>query len=314
MKRQRKSPRGAGSSRLVWPVVLGLLLVGLPGMFTFFAEEAAGSLAVRAWIAASWTAVAVVAVAAAAKRDRRMEGFTQMLAEDRLVLRRQLRRVAFSDAMQALTHPGWADLEGWELTVYMYDREDGVLTPVFPAWTEDGLDTRFFEPGKGATGTAWEREELVVVRGDAVSNEKHRLTPQQQRHWANYRRVASHPLYKDSSEKFGVLTALSKCEDDRFDTPQGRAFLRELADTVAVMLLAVRPSDELLRRPALTAERELEPTVLVDEPEVTITAYPDLPVGRSLRVAEASDRAVQASSFTPDQKKRLEELRADYQP
>jgi hypothetical protein len=195
----------------------------------------------------------------------------------------------------------------------MYDRDTNLLTPVFPAWQGEGPDLRLFESGRGATGMAWSRDEPVLVTGDAVSNAEFRLTPEQQAHWRGYRRVAAHPLRKDSAEKFGVLTALSREDDDVFASPRGLALLAKLADTFAVVLLAIRPTDEPLRHLVPAVGKPIQPTVLVDEAGVKITAYADSLQEREARIAAASELAARQSSFTAEQERTLAELRRDYQ-
>lgn len=226
--------------------MVGVLLLAVPAAFTVFPKltEIHGSW--RLLIALVWVVLAALAIGSAALRDRRVEEVTRGLAEDRIRLRYQLRTGAFGASLRTLLNPAAHGIPGsYEFTIYIFEPADGQLRAIYPAWDGQETDPRAFEPGKGATGKAWETDDLVVVKDDAVSNTQYGLTPAQQALWADYRRALSYPLYKDLTTQIGALTALSKDEDDFFDSPPGQALFRELANVVAVILLTVPPTERV---------------------------------------------------------------------
>jgi hypothetical protein len=54
--------------------------------------------------------------------------------------------------------------------------------------------------------------------------------------------VASTPIWSDTQERLGVLTGISRIDDQYFEEPAGQALLREVASTLGVVLRAVLPA------------------------------------------------------------------------
>lgn len=225
-------------------VLLGASLVAVPTVFTVFPELTASvSTRWRLVIVGGWLLLVMATVGLTAARDRRIEAMAAELTLDRVVLRNQLKIGALAMALR--TSLDTPEIHGipacYEFTLYVHDPDVGLLKPVYPRWDNDGPDVRVFEPGKGATGYAWQTESLVIVKGEAVANTRYGLTDDQQTFWGEYRRALSYPLYEDLTTKIGALTALSKEEDDYFDSPAGQALFHQLADTMAVYVLALLP-------------------------------------------------------------------------
>jgi hypothetical protein len=136
--------------------------------------------------------------------------------------------------------PGGLFPETYEFIAYILDPGPNRLVPIWPRdLTKHEEKLVSFEPGKGATGLAFEREGVVVITGHAVSNEDHDLTPEQQERWRDHQVVVSAPIFTDTQVKIGALTAISKVNDGYFETPTGLALLRETASTLGVVLRAV---------------------------------------------------------------------------
>lgn len=119
------------------------------------------------------------------------------------------------------------------------------LAAFFPTSTTPGEDVRDFSPGCGATGTAWDTDEVVVVTGTAVANGEYGLSDEQQALWAEYQSVAAAVVWEEDSSKVGVLTAISKSNDGYFDRSGGRDSLQVLAEVVGVALNRVPEPDDL---------------------------------------------------------------------
>ena len=79
-----------------------------------------------------------------------------------------------------------------------------------------------WEPGRGATGTAWSRRAYVYVEGAAVSDATHGLTPGQQERYRPLKAVAAAPIFNASGRVVGVLTASSTSDNHGLDSPEGQ--------------------------------------------------------------------------------------------
>jgi hypothetical protein len=170
--------------------------------------------------------------------------------KERREVQKAVRTSATADVLDALTQPGVMGLPAsYEMTLYLYDAEKNSLEPYFPhlhlpAGQED---PRRFDPGRGATGRAWQEGYLFYVRGEAVANDKFNLTEPQRQFFKDYRSVASTPIRDDQGTQFGVLTVLS-CEDDGFfeSGAAGQGLLRNIADTFGVVLTSVPDPEDLV--------------------------------------------------------------------
>jgi hypothetical protein len=120
----------------------------------------------------------------------------------------------------------------YHLTVYDGDRD--MLSPAYPAAAR-GLPIAEFTPGNGATGTAWDQGDLIVVQGEAVSDATYGLTHEQQRYFRRCQVVAAVPVSLDG-EPIGVLTAISKKDHGFLNDPAGRQRFRLLSYAVGIVI------------------------------------------------------------------------------
>lgn len=132
---------------------------------------------------------------------------------------------------------------GYDITVYVHDREQDLLSPIYPGWSRPGDDPRVFAPGDGATGQAFARLRdridppgaVFVVTGEAVSDDTWNLSPEQRELWHDYRVVASSPFVV-AGVPVGVITAISKIDDGFFGKQDGNSKLVLLANDIASLM------------------------------------------------------------------------------
>ena len=138
--------------------------------------------------------------------------------------------------------------DSYELTLYVHDDATDSLEPYFPHLNlpPGQEDPRCFAPGRGATGGAWEAGRLFHVRGEAVATDEYNLTELQRDFFRDYRSVGSTPMYDEDGRKFGVVTALSTEDDGFFENPNGRRLLRNIADTIGIVLTSVPDPEDLV--------------------------------------------------------------------
>lgn len=233
----------------VWPefsraraLGAGVVLLAVPTFFTVVPGWTQWNGALRGFILVVWLLVAMATVRSAVVRDEAIDALTADQAE----LARRLRVLGTREILAALLRPGSRDIpDHYSFTLYLYDGEDDRLAAYYPAHRTPGPDPRDFKPGKGATGTAWDYEEVVVVTGTAVANDEYGLTPEQQTIFSPYHSVASAVVWETPSQKIGVLTAIGPEDDGFFDAAGGRDSLQILADVVGVALNRVPERDDL---------------------------------------------------------------------
>src|SRR5207249_566876 len=105
----------------------------------------------------------------------------------------------------------------WHL--YLYDADAERLMPIFEP--ENGEPSEGWEIGTGATGTAAERVEYVVVQGAETHDGTYGLTPAQQERYRDLEVVAAAPIQSWTGEMIGVLSASSSNPDSKLATPDG---------------------------------------------------------------------------------------------
>ncbi len=219
-------------------LALALFLLFIPTLFQLEPSALKWSHWVRWPLLGAWAAVAVGVIVSEVKRDERL---TQISDAHRSTVRQQ-RQAATNDVLEALLCEGTRGFPPeYTFTVYVHDREADVLQPIWPRLDlrVGDRDPRVFAPGHGATGSAWAKQQTFVVTGDAVTNADHGLTEAQQQFFSGCCTAAATPIWGDSDEPFGVLTALSS-KDDRFLDDEAR--LRDfssLATTVGVVLQSI---------------------------------------------------------------------------
>lgn len=226
-------------SDITWgQVLLGIVLVAVPTTFTVLGFELT---AIPKWVKGlalgGWVVVAAILVWHGVRRDRSIAEVTAAVA----LQRDQIRNAAEGMIFDVLLMSGKLFPESYSFIAYLYDEAQDLLVPIWPRDMSPGRAALVsFKPGKGATGLAWEREDVVAITGEAVYNDDHNLTPEQQAHWKGHEVVVSAPIFTDTQVKIGALTGISKPDDRYFEELQGQALLRQTASTLGVVLRAVR--------------------------------------------------------------------------
>jgi hypothetical protein len=233
-----------GGARRVPVVVAGVVLAGIPTLFTVIPELAAErSLSFRRWTLAGWIVVLVATVFVSMRRDRQLDKVTAGAA----AAQSKARQYAFLDVVSALCAraPGFGD--GYEFTVYLADADGQQLRPIWPDRPSPTADPRIFEAGKGATGHAYSKRKIFWVLGDDVSNDAYELAPDQQSFFGDFRTVAAAPIFDLIGEQpIGAVTALHADEQTAFFEPgaDGQKALLNLADTLSVVIgRLIEPGD-----------------------------------------------------------------------
>lgn len=225
-------------------LAVGIVLLAVPTFFTVFPSWTDWSSWGRGALLAVWSMTAMITIASASKRDEAI----QQLSEDRKAQLRRLRLIATAELLGALLRPGTKNIpEHYEFTVYLYDDQQKMLRPIWPAIDFRGApDPRVFASGNGATGSAWRDRQMVVVTGSEVANAKYGLTGEQQTYFAGYQTAVATPIWEDATTPFGVLTVLGTADDGYFsDQSPGRDSLHVLSDTIGVLLKAVPEPEDL---------------------------------------------------------------------
>lgn len=249
MRRQRPWGIGIGWLRGNYSraraCAVGIVLLAVPTVFTVVPGFAKWHGLIRLVLLMIWGATALATIAAASHRDEAI----QSLSDDRRAQLRSLRRIAYAEVIESLLRPGAQGIpDHYEFTVYVFDDQQGLLVPTWPRIDFRGApDLRTFAPGKGATGTSWRDERMILVTGSEVSNATYDLTPEQRKYFKGYRVAVAVPILADATNPFGVLTALSKEDEDGFfsDEGPGRSSLLVLADVVGVVLKAIPEPNDL---------------------------------------------------------------------
>ncbi|CAN5805830.1 hypothetical protein BH23ACT12_BH23ACT12_21540 [soil metagenome] len=226
--------RVTGRTRFVLLTVLAALLVFIPTVFGIFPELGTMPAWIRLIVTGAWVVIATFAVISAMRRDQQL---------DRLMRKEQgqrdrLHQLALSATLSALLRAGGIP-GNYEANIYVFDANRNLLMPAFPRATSDPSDLTVFAPGNGATGLAWERGELILVTGDAVSDSSYGLTAQQQAHFSAYNAVAATPILAPEGDSIGVLTAIAMENDLYFESESGEDDFRSLADVIGVLLARV---------------------------------------------------------------------------
>lgn len=232
-------------------VLAALALLVVPSAFDVFPELAEWRLRYRAAIGAILLVLAVVGTRRALRREaesdtRTLEGRRREAHQFRLARNRLLGRLVRPAASGLPDH--------YDLTVYLLDPQQHLLVPIYPAWNHPGDDVRAFAPGRGATGQAfqrdwdgtWEPDSVMLVTGDAVSDDTWGLSAEQRELWRDYTVVASTTF--TVGEKLlpaGVVTAISKTDDCLFETDEGAAALVRLAHDLGSLLFVTTDPDAI---------------------------------------------------------------------
>ena len=138
-------------------------------------------------------------------------------------------------AVRTLLRPEDGPLAGCDLHLYLYDADERRLLPVFEP--DEGEPSEGWEPGKGATGVAYERGEFVVVTGTHTHDQTYGLSPEQQERYRTLAAVAAMPVLNASDEVIAVLSASTTDPNHRLDTPDGFDELLATAAAVSRVLI-----------------------------------------------------------------------------
>jgi hypothetical protein len=222
-------------------IVLGLAVVGVPTVYSVFAEELQDrALWVRVVVGSAWLAVAAVAAWFATGLDLLLEGWLRRQAVE------QRERIAFGSVqtLERLLSPGIFGIPRYyEFTAYTYQPEADLLVPSWPPDPEHD-EIKTFAAGNGATGRAWSEDQFKLVVDDDVSNDRYGLTPEQQTFFADKRAVAATPVYGLDGTALGALTAISDVNDGYFESDENRDTFRDLAALVGAVLGSVADIQE----------------------------------------------------------------------
>ena len=232
-------PEANAPIALFWPVLAGVVLAGVPALFAVFPGEV-GVMWVgwRSVVGVAWLVVAVLAVAASARKDDKVARIAARVSE----LEPLQVAGATVDTLEALLRPGTKGMPGdYSLSVYLFDPDFKRLLPWFPDRVTDLSDPRVFVPGSGATGTSWSDEATQLVTGEEVSSSRYGLTDAQQVTYSAYRSVIASPIFTPSGKKVGVLTAIARGDDGYFGDDAAVKSFEGLARDVGVILARLRP-------------------------------------------------------------------------
>ena len=221
----------------------GVALLAVPTVFTVVPGWTGWNGRWRAAILVAWFIVAVAIVFAETVRGEAISDLTT----ERAALLKYLRLTGMNDVLAALLRPGTRDIpDSYEFTLYLFVEARNELSPYYPKLNpRRDPDPRIFAAGKGATGSAWQDQEVVVVRGDDVSNAAYGLSPAQQEFYKGYRSVASAVVWEENTRPLGVVTALSRADDGYFAKEGGRDSLKMLAQALGVVVNRIPERDDL---------------------------------------------------------------------
>jgi hypothetical protein len=225
-------------------LVGAVYLIFVPTFFTVIPGWTKWSGLWRGLLLILWLLVAGWVLTGEIRRSERIDSLT----EDRRQFLRQLRVMGTSEVLHALLSPGSRGIpDQYEFTLYVYDSDKNLLAPLFPQMDfRSAPDPRCFEPGNGATGSAWTSRRIVVVTGSEVASGHYGLTKEQQEFFAGYNAVAAAVVWKEGTEPIGVVTAIAKTDDAYFDGLQGLDSLRVLADVLGVVLSRIPDPEDLV--------------------------------------------------------------------
>lgn len=217
-------------------VVFALLVVAVPAVASIWAAEiAAAPWWLKVLLTLIWIVSAGKVIFGGLLKDERL----LHLAEATRVKRNQLRRQALEDAYEGILG-GTRFGRSWSFTVYVFDEEQNLLVPSWPLPDSEKVERiKSFPPWVGATGQAWEREQLIVRKGKEVSDGTHGLTEEQQAYFADRGTVVSIPIWSDLDEKIGVLSAIRDDEHNYFDDQARRSDLAAVASSIGALIVSL---------------------------------------------------------------------------
>lgn len=219
-------------------LIAALALVAVPTFFSILPEAVEWPIWIRGLLGLVWLAVAVVLAWFGLIRDDRIDRWTHRQATEQ---RNRLARIG-STVFDAILNPRGHWLPPcYEFSIYVFHDDTGELRPVWPNKFVDER-VRYFKPGTGATGKAWNAGETFVALGTSVSDATHGLTEAQQAFFADGEVAAATPILDPTGRlRLGVLSAYSVTKDATFeaDDPRGVERLRDLAAALGPVVESV---------------------------------------------------------------------------
>lgn len=233
--------------RRVAYVALGVFGVAVPTAFTVLAAETSKlHVAIRLVLVVLWIVIVAVATWSAAKQQDRLQQSVELWnpgstrEQDSLDLNDEwsAREVVVADAaIRFLLASRWPGIPGhYRISAYLWDEDDHRLKPAYGEADSDD-EVLWFEEGGGATGRAWADEDLIVARGEAVSDGQYGLTEAQQQRFADDQVVGAAPMWLND-QKVGVITAISGRDDGFLATRPGQQRLDALGLAIGLLIEA----------------------------------------------------------------------------
>jgi transcriptional regulator with GAF, ATPase, and Fis domain len=215
-----------------WLVALAVAFAAVPAAFTFYPELSDLRLWIRIVIGAVWTAALIATVLVAVRRDGAVEQLVEGTRAERTALvDRTADRVI--DAIHDPRHIGIP--VKYRVTVFLHDDNIDRLRPIYPNASDVDDDARFFAPGVGIAGQAYQDHTFLVATGRQASDTTYRLTAAQQARHAHLQAVAATPI-RVGRHVIGVLTAAADTNDGAFTKRANQEALRSLADGVGTLV------------------------------------------------------------------------------
>lgn len=218
----------------------GVALFGLSAFFPWIIEFSFGPLKARRNEPTQETEETLEIAEDDETFDPEVADASEVLAAERLF--------STNLVLESALVPTEGPLAGCEFRLFVFDETVGRLLPV---WEPPGSprDSEGWEPGKGATGSAYAHREYTVARGKAVADESFGLTEKQQERYKDLAVVAALPVTDDFGGTLGVLTGSSTDPSTQLDTAAGYDAQLELVVLVKRLWIDVlkwgpRPYDE----------------------------------------------------------------------
>jgi hypothetical protein len=218
--------------RILIPVIAGVILVGVPTVFTVFPAWAMWPTWSRGLILGAWAVVAGLAAYLTNHADEKLQRAVQ---DDRMAAILAEHRATLRDQFEGLLQPGIGGIpDEYHLTVYAPSPDGTYLIPVFPA-AVNLRDPSIFPVGVGAVGKAWLEagRGILVIKGAAVWGPDNGLTKLQQARYGMFGVVAAALIHDEPGQQIGAVTAIARDDDRFFESDAGIKLMRNLARGLA---------------------------------------------------------------------------------
>lgn len=146
------------------------------------------------------------------------------------------RYLVASFAVRQLLTRDYSAVAGVEFHLYLWDAESRRLLPVFELPGSASEESEGWEIGTGATGTAFERREYVLVTGSEIWD-GYGLTAAQRERYKDLAVVAAMPVLNATGRAIGVLSGSSRDPASLLAEMEGFQEHVALADGMARILV-----------------------------------------------------------------------------